>query len=124
MLWLKESDSNDIANNVESKLEESFGQVPSAGLPATGVSTSTKKTPSPPDLKREAWEQWDGEEYQAGFQAAASPGERRLMGTQEYDSTHLVRLMYTAILCSAAANPYAGTKHEKSSSRTGKIVQT
>jgi len=108
MLWLKESDSNDIANNVESKLEESFGQGMSTGLPTTRP--TTKKTPSPPNLKHEAWEQWDGEEYQAGFQAAASPGERRLMGTQQYDSTYLVRLMYTAILCGAAANPYAGTK--------------
>jgi hypothetical protein len=62
------------------------------------------------NLKLEAWEQRDGEEYQADFQAAASLGERRLMGTQEYDSTYLVRLMYTAILCGAAANPYAGTK--------------
>ena len=109
MLWLCDSDSNDIANNVESILEDRFGQVLLPDGPSASGQT-TKKTPSPPDLKQEPWKHCDEEEQQAGFQAASSRGERQLMGTREYDSTHLVPLMFTAILCGAAANPYTGTK--------------
>ena len=114
MFWLADSKSNDIATDVPGILERSFGQAVSAepGLSATGAK---KKTPSPPDLKSESLENMEGIMF-----SAADGGDRKLIGTEEYQSNRLVQLMYTAILCGAAANPCAEKKHEIRSLQAGK----
>lgn len=94
MLWLDTDQSNAIACNKDGVRDNFF---------AMSLSTSKQgkvKTPSPLYLKPS--------DVQTGFQSLNS--KRVLNSSGSFDSTHLVPLLYTAVLCAAMSIPQEQSK--------------